>query len=100
MKCLVPRPNIFIYLSPLHVNIHQEQFLWLAEFTHGVALTVNLNLILSAHTEGQHFIQELKAKHEDIQRLPGIDVKLFLPYSKVCNHMTITWQSHNNQTSQ
>ena len=75
-----------MYLSPVHVNFHQEQCLWLAEFVHGVARTVNLNLLLSAQVEGQHLLNELKAKREDIKKLPGIDVKFYLPYCKV--HVT------------
>ena len=79
---IVPRPNIFVYLSPIHVNFHQESCLWLVEFVHGVARTVNLNLLLAAHTEGRVFLEQLKAKRT-MQQLPGFDVKLYSPYSKV-----------------
>ena len=80
---IVPRPNVSIYLSPMHINFHQEQCLWLVEFCHGLARTVNLNLLLSAHTEGQVLIEQFKAKKEEVQQLPGVDVKFYIPYSKV-----------------
>ena len=83
LSLTVPRPNIFIYISPIHVNFHQEQCLWLAEFAHGVAQTVNLDLLLSAHSEGQHLLQELKAKRDVVNKLNGVDMKFYLPYSKV-----------------
>ena len=79
----VPRPNVFVYLSPIHINFHQESCLWLAEFVHGVAQTVNLNLLLAAHTEGKVFLDQLKAKRT-MQQLPGFDVQLYIPYSKAC----------------
>ncbi|XP_019849692.1 PREDICTED: uncharacterized protein LOC100636695 [Amphimedon queenslandica] len=82
-RFLVPRPNIFIYISPIHVNFHQEQCLWLAEFVQGVAQTVNLDLLLSAHDEGQHLLQELKAKRDVVNKLNGVDMKFYLPYSKI-----------------
>lgn len=80
---IVPRPNIFMYISPIHVNFHQEQCLWLAEFVQGVAQTVNIDLLLSAHDEGQHLLQELKAKRDVVNKLNGVDIKIYLPYSKV-----------------
>lgn len=82
-KFLVPRPNVFIYLSPLHVNFHQKLCLWLVEFVHGVARTVNLNLLMSAHIEGQEFLEQIKAKQDAVKQLPGIDMKFYIPYSKV-----------------
>ena len=55
----------------------------MAEFAHGVAQTVNLDLLLSAHSEGQHLLQELKAKRDVVNKLNGVDMKFYLPYSKV-----------------
>lgn len=85
MFYLVPRPNVSLYLSPLHINFHQAQCLWLVELVHSLVRTVNLNLLLSAHTEGQVLIKQFKAKQDDIhvQQLPGVDVKFYIPYSKV-----------------
>ncbi len=80
---VVPRPNIFAYLSPIHINVHQQLFLWLAEFVHGVMRTVNLDLLLSARTEGKMFMDEMKAKRESVQQLPGLDTKFYIPYTKV-----------------
>ena len=48
----VPRPNAYIYMSPIHVNVHQESILWLAEFIHGVIATVNVDLAKMAMEEG------------------------------------------------
>ena len=80
---LVPRPSVYAYLSPIHVNVHQQLFLWLAEFVHGVVRTINLSLFLSASTEGKMFMEEIKAKREMVQQLPGIDAKCYIPYTKV-----------------
>ena len=57
--------------------------MWLVEFVHSLARTVNLSLLLSAHTEGQILIEQFKAKKEEVQQLPGLDVKFYIPYSKV-----------------
>ena len=90
----VPRPNIFVHLSPIHMNFHQESCLWLAEFVHGVVQTVNLNLLLAAHTEGRVFLEQLKAKRT-MQQLPGFDVKLYIPYSKVFANSNKTYSTYN-----
>lgn len=52
----VPRPNLNIFFSPLHVNIDQRSCLWLVEFVYGVVHTVNMTLAISAHDEGKSFI--------------------------------------------
>jgi len=51
-----PRPNIFIYFSPLHVNVDQRSCIWLLEFAYGVVKTINMELALSAHDEGKSYI--------------------------------------------
>lgn len=53
---VVPRPNVMVYLSPIHLNLHQESCLWLVEFVHGVVRTVNIELALSVKDEGQSFL--------------------------------------------
>lgn len=80
---------MYAYLAPIHVNVHQQLFLWLAEFTHGVIRTINLSLLLSASTEGKMVMEELKAKREMVQQLPGIDVKFYTPYTKVQYDMNV-----------
>jgi len=52
----VPRPNVFVYVSPIHMNVHQETCLWLAEFVVGVVKTVNVDLALSVKDEGMTFL--------------------------------------------
>ena len=53
---IVPRPNVYIYASPVHVNVHQETCLWLAEFVVGVVNTVNVELAFSVKDEGMTFL--------------------------------------------
>lgn len=58
--CLtVPRPNVFIYFSPLHINVDQRSCLWLMEFVYGVVHTINMELAVSVHDEGKTFIVSL-----------------------------------------
>ena len=52
----VPRPNLFIYFSPVHINVHQESCLWLVEYVNGVIQTVNLELAVNVKDEGKAFI--------------------------------------------
>lgn len=52
----VPRPNVLLYMSPVHVNVHQESCLWLVEFMHGVVKTVNIQLALAVKDEGKSFL--------------------------------------------
>ena len=52
----VPRPNAYIYMSPIHINVHQESILWLAEFIHGVIATVNVDLAKTAVEEGNAYL--------------------------------------------
>ena len=52
----VPRPNLFIYFSPIHINVHQESCLWLVEYVNGVIQTVNLELAVTVKDEGKAFI--------------------------------------------
>lgn len=47
---------MFVYVSPVHVNVHQESCLWLVEFIHGVVKTVNIELALSVKDEGKSFL--------------------------------------------
>lgn len=52
----VPRSNMFVYFSPIHINVHQESCLWLVEYANGVVQTVNLELAVSVKDEGKAFI--------------------------------------------
>lgn len=54
--CAVPRPNVSVYLSPVHVNVHQESCLWLVEFVHGLVRTVNIQLALAVKDESKSFL--------------------------------------------
>ena len=38
---------------------------------------------MSAHIEGQEFLEQIKAKQDAVKQLPGIDMKFYIPYSKV-----------------
>ena len=53
---IVPRPNLFIYFSAIHINLHQDSCLWLVEYVNGVIQTVNLELAISVKDEGKAFI--------------------------------------------
>ena len=55
----VPRPNVYVYMSPIHINFHQESCLWLAEFIHGVTATVNVGLAKTAVEEGNAYLVSL-----------------------------------------
>ncbi len=39
----VPRPNVSISVSPIHINLHQQSCLWLVEFIHGVIRTITFD---------------------------------------------------------
>ena len=47
---------MLVYLSPVHVNVHQESCLWLVEFIHGLVKTVNIQLALTVKDEGKSFL--------------------------------------------
>ena len=55
----VPRPNIYVYFSPIHINFHQESCLWLIEYINGVIQTVNIELAVSVKDESKAFIVSL-----------------------------------------
>ncbi len=50
---VVPRPNVSIDVTPIHINLHQQSCLWLVEFVHGVVQTINFDLAVSVHDEGK-----------------------------------------------
>lgn len=52
----MPRPNVLLYMSPVHINVHQESCLWLVEFIHGLVKTVNIQLALTVKDEGKSFL--------------------------------------------
>lgn len=52
----VPRSNLFVYFSPIHINVHQDSCLWLVEYVNGVIQTVNVELALTVKDEGKAFI--------------------------------------------
>ena len=51
-----PRPNVFVYVSPLHINVDQRSCLWLVEFVYGVVKTINMELAVSVHDEGKSYM--------------------------------------------
>ncbi len=53
---VAPRPNVFVYFTPLHVNVDQHSFLWLVQFVYGVVMTINMKLALSVHDEGKSYL--------------------------------------------
>ena len=60
---------MLVYLSPVHVNLHQESCLWLVEFLHGLVKTVNIDLALSVKEEGQSYLVSMEAILM-VERLP------------------------------
>eukprot|EP00731_Ephydatia_muelleri_P006094 Em0003g342a len=80
----VPRPNAYIYMSPIHVNVHQESILWLAEFIHGVIATVNVDLAKTAVEEGNAYLKSRKSTLTVAeQKQVGVDLKFRLLFSKI-----------------
>ena len=47
--------------------------------------TVNLDLALAVHSETNTFLETIKSRRASIKQLPGIDIELFVPYTKVGN---------------
>ncbi|KAL5502277.1 hypothetical protein EMCRGX_G009023 [Ephydatia muelleri] len=81
---LLPRPNAYIYMSPIHVNVHQESILWLAEFIHGVIATVNVDLAKTAVEEGNAYLKSRKSTLTvSEQKQVGVDLKFRLLFSKI-----------------
>ena len=47
---------MFVYVSPLHINVDQRSCLWLVEFVYGVVKTINMELAVSVHDEGKSYM--------------------------------------------
>jgi hypothetical protein len=82
-KFLIPRPNAYVHLTPVHATLHQTSLVWIMDFLHGVLATVNLDLAYSVHTEGKAFMEELKSRSVPTHQLPGIDLNFKILFSKV-----------------
>lgn len=70
-------------MAPVHVSFHQQHCLWLVEFVHGVLRTVNLDLALAVLSETSSFLETIKSRRSSVKQLPGIDIDVFVPYTKV-----------------
>ena len=62
--CSVPRPNLYVHLTPVHATLHQTSLVWIMDFLHGVLATVNLDLALSVHSEGKAFMVRRERERE------------------------------------
>jgi hypothetical protein len=82
-KFLIPRPNLYLHLTPLHATLHQDSLVWIMDFIHGVMATVNLDLAMSIHSEGKAFLEERKAQSLPTHQLPGVDLNFKILFTKV-----------------
>lgn len=82
-KFSAPRPNVFVYISPLHINVDQLSCLWLVRFVYGVVRTVNMELAVSVHDEGKSYIESQKAESVETHQLPGVDAQVRILFTKV-----------------
>ena len=66
---LAPRPNVYVYCCPIHINFDQKTCVWIARFARAILGTIDTNLATSVRNDFVVYLVCLSVRYTLIERI-------------------------------